>query len=110
MTVEVMARCQQPDCEAEGEEVVQCYVPDDTSQPSEAYCVTHCFDHGYCWSCGYFWAGIELFDMAEDKLCEPCHDDLRNEEEVDEWTWDNWEPYGGYDSAFWRSQPRYLVP
>ena len=103
-----LARCQHDECGVEGDEVVRCYIPDDLSQPAEAFCVEHCFEHGYCWSCGFFWAGVEFFDFSPDKLCDPCHDELN--EYVDEWDADDWEPYGAYDPAFWRSQPVNLIP
>ena len=103
-----LARCQHEECGVEGDEVVHCYIPDDLSQPAEAFCVGHCFDHGYCWSCGFLWAGVEFFDFSPDKLCDPCRGEL--DEYVDEWDADDWEPYGAYDPAFWRSQPVNLIP
>ncbi len=108
MITEVIARCQYPDCDVKGDEVVRCYMPDDLSQPAEAFCVKHCFEHGYCWSCGLFWAGVEFFDFSPDKLCDPCRGEL--DEYIDEWNADDWEPYGANDPAFWRSQPVNLIP
>ena len=107
MTTEVIARCQHDGCEVEGDEVVQCYIPDDTDQPAESFCAFHCFEHGYCWGCGYLWAGIEFFDYASDGLCEYCHDEFNVE---NEWAADDYEPYGESDPAYWRSQPVKLIP
>jgi len=36
------------------------------------FCQEHCFEHGYCYKCRRFWAGIEDFDFSQTMLCPEC--------------------------------------
>lgn len=39
------------------------------------YCAEHCFKNGYCYGCGEFWAGSEMFDFSRNHLCSNCQGD-----------------------------------
>lgn len=64
---------------------------------SELLCVEHCQEHGYCWWCGMFHAGISRFEFAVNGLCSECHRVLSAE--MDEHPPDEelamWEEYSG---------------
>jgi len=64
----------------------------------EYYCAEHCREHGYCYLCGYFWAGIERFDFDPGGLCPECRsvveeEERTEEEEAAEWGWMDDDPY-----------------
>lgn len=63
--------CDEPGCET-GDPVIACWLPDDTDEPSDHLCLKHASEHGYCWGCGQFWAGIESFDFNPRELCDNC--------------------------------------
>jgi len=76
-------RCQHPVCTNEG---IPCLLHWWDKTPEEFFCWEHAFQHGYCRSCGVFWAGIESFDFGSGGLCEQCRDQIRAEtgEDLDE--------------------------
>lgn len=73
-------KCQHEDCENEG---LECFLPaydtgtfrTEATEPDEYFCSEHCHEHGYCWGCGEFWAGVESFDFNPLGLCDNCRDD-----------------------------------
>jgi hypothetical protein len=42
----------------------------------EYYCSDHAQEHGYCYGCGGFYAGIDSFDFSKTGLCEICLDQV----------------------------------
>jgi hypothetical protein len=62
----------------------------------EYFCGEHCFEHGYCHGCGYFWAGVNAFDFDRGGLCPHCRDQVNA---------DFNEPSGeDYDAEFYHLQ------
>lgn len=52
------------------------------------YCAEHAQEHGYCYICGQFWAGVERFDFDPSGLCPNCQDAIAyelGEDDEDEW-------------------------
>jgi hypothetical protein len=55
------------------------------------YCSEHCHKNGFCWYCGEFWGGIELFDFSKTGLCCNCIDEVKqdlgeyDEDEIEGW-------------------------
>lgn len=86
-------RCQHPGCTNEG---IPCLLQWYDEEPDEYYCSKHAFQHGFCRSCGVFWAGVESFDFGSGGLCEHCLDQIRADtgeydEEEREYEYDGWE-------------------
>lgn len=53
------------------------------------YCGDHVTDHGFCWMCGQFWAGVDAFDFDPGGLCPNCRDDVDAENcEDDPFIWE----------------------
>ena len=44
----------------------------------EYYCANHCKEHGYCFCCGQFWAGVEMFDFGPG-WCSNCASEFEDE-------------------------------
>lgn len=68
-------------CEHEGcssINTVQCCLPGDLDKGDiiSWYCTAHCFEEGYCWSCGNFYSGCEDFDFHPSRLCSNCRSEL----------------------------------
>lgn len=92
--------CQEPGCTT-GYEVVECRCRGEGGAEDlvEYYCTEHCQKHGYCWGCGEFWAGVEMFDFEPSGLCEHCKEEIGAE--VEEWDEERdeymeaWEDYPG---------------
>ncbi len=75
----------EPNCEST--DTIKCTVGyhDDNGQWVEDvfyYCADHAADHGFCFSCGLFCAGIESFDFIHPGLCDNCFDEIRANEAV----------------------------
>lgn len=75
-------------CDVEGcpHPAIPCWLPDSdygVDDPDDCLCADHCQDQGYCWGCGRFYAGIEIFDFNPRGLCENCADEFA-EPEIDE--------------------------
>lgn len=90
--------CQEEGCTST--DTTPCYYePGD--QPDAYYCGEHIHDQGFCWGCGYFWAGVETFDFSSNGLCENCYGELEDEEDVDDDLDFGWEEYpsGWYDGS-----------
>ena len=69
-------RCEQEGCTSF--DAFPCtHEPNDTD-PS-FYCAEHAFQHGYCYICGQFWAGIESFDFGPG-YCENCRSEVEEDE------------------------------
>ncbi len=49
--------CQHPGCQKEG---VPCYPASGDGESIVFYCSDHCRVHGFCSSCGLYWAGLEF--------------------------------------------------
>lgn len=87
---DVLLKWANPTCQHEGCEAntpVPCWLWDDGAREhviAEFYCTSHCHEHGYCWWCGMFHAGIEHFDLAPDGLCSDCRHELTAEFNEDE--------------------------
>lgn len=64
---------------------------DDEKDLINYFCTTHATKHGYCWSCGEFWAGVEAFDFDQMDLCPNCKDEYMDE--MDEVFDDAYDPY-----------------
>lgn len=43
------------------------------------YCPTHARDHGFCFYCGGFWAGVESFQMNSFGICYDCNQEIEDE-------------------------------
>lgn len=80
--------CQHPGCPREG---VPCFLPDhgpdDPDDPDEWFCVDHAPEHGYCYVCGTFSAGMEAFDFPNiyghyPGMCPGCSDETKAEMEM----------------------------
>lgn len=93
-------KCQHEGCTEEGN---PCYLDDDLladpQRVTEYLCCNHAPEHGYCWCCGRFFAGIESFDFGNG-LCEDCRVELLelepDEEDMDYGDYgdvDRWEVY-----------------
>jgi len=88
------APCMHDGCEEIGG---LCYLGNyEAKEVYEYYCAEHAQEHGYCYMCGQFWAGIEDFDFAPSGMCSNCRDEYLDEDEYggDEAEYDGWEdPY-----------------
>lgn len=77
--------CQEPGCMRPA---IACEVPWVIGDPLgkepdyEWYCPVHAHKNGYCYMCGHFWAGVEMFDFNRSGLCENCQSEV--EEDYDE--------------------------
>lgn len=73
-------KCEHPGCD-KTENLTRCilygYLSGEQDEESY-YCVDHCQENGFCFSCGQFWSGIESFDFGSG-LCENCQDELESE-------------------------------
>lgn len=79
--------CWHPGCQGEG---VPCYSASGDEGPDGFYCFDHCQEHGFCYSCGLFWGGIEFFDFGNGH-CVNCPKNLEpefREEDFDRRTFD----------------------
>jgi len=86
--------CEHPGCE-ETDDLTECYYPDNetSDKPDAWYCAEHAPEHGFCYICGWFHAGIESFDFPSwhgviPGLCYDCSESLRvelGEYDDDEW-------------------------
>jgi hypothetical protein len=83
--------CQKDDCK---EPAIPCWMPDSdygVDDPDDLLCAEHCQEEGYCWGCGYFWAGIESFDFRANGLCDNCKDEYADPDDYDDeidYMWD----------------------
>ena len=72
-------------CQHEGclqADAVRCWFgPADPAQEDEYYCATHCHEHGFCYTCGEFWGGIDTFDRSLSHLCEHCQQEFEEDED-----------------------------
>lgn len=74
-------KCDHEGCESEG----QPYQIEDEGE--SRYCAEHAHDAGFCYGCGGFFAGIEVFDFEPSGLCENCkadNDEFEREDEFDQ--------------------------
>ncbi len=99
MVVGKLWQCEHEGCEST--DTIECRLQmyEEDEETVERYCAEHCREHGYCYLCGWFWAGIERFDFDPGGLCPECRsqvdaDQRAEEEEAAEWGWMESDPYG----------------
>lgn len=89
--------CDEPGCSREGS---ACYLPDALGEESDPephafYCAEHATKNGFCWSCGWFWSGVEDFDFDPNGLCSNCRDEFGDDEPDHDYDY-----YDAYDGGF----------
>jgi hypothetical protein len=75
-TAPIKPKCGHPYCQSDG---MECHLNDD-ADTVEWFCPEHCFEHGFCFGCGNFWAGTEGFDFSESHLCDDCESEVADED------------------------------
>lgn len=92
--------CEHEGCGADGNPcwlpteayMISLYDQTDLPDPDAWYCAQHAHAHGFCWSCGQFWAGVESFDFGNPtQLCDNCRSQYED---------DTGEPWDADDSYF----------
>lgn len=77
------SQCENKDCTET--ETIECYLYDYESKKDIIfhYCAKHITENGFCWACGNFWAGVEVFDFNPVGLCPNCKDEFNDEYDID---------------------------
>lgn len=76
-------KCEHEGCNRLGVACQPCGYGEEAEPEPEYFCSDHAFDHGYCYACGGFWAGVEDFEFSRNRLCSNCRDDL-DDDPIDE--------------------------
>lgn len=78
---EVVVKCEVEGCANPGN---PCYLPDITEEqvlgdgPHAWYCDDHIKEHGFCFICGQFQAGLESFEFVHADYCDNCWNQIEN--------------------------------
>lgn len=94
MSEEMITQCQHEGCTNPGS---PCWLPDSDydSEPDEYYCSEHAQINGYCYICGTFWAGVEMFDFGPG-YCSNCAAEVE-EPDYEDADWGGWDYYPEYE-------------
>lgn len=78
-----LSRCEHPGCKNPG---MECRSPEwDAEQIlPEFYCPGHAVEHGFCFVCGEYNAGLDGFDILHIGYCDHCWDEVINDQFDDE--------------------------
>ncbi len=95
---EIPHPCEHEGCDRNG---LPCWLPcadgeegaEDDDTPDHYYCGEHCHGEGFCWSCGWFWAGVESFDFDSEGLCDNCRDEYEDSDDDEEYDFPYVDPY-----------------
>ena len=69
------AICQVEGCENKGIPCVLRWFNDEIGRYQtdvDYFCQDHCFEMGFCYKCGRFWAGVEDFEFSDTRMCPEC--------------------------------------
>lgn len=98
--------CQHEGCSNPG---IPCFMPGnyDADDPDYFYCGEHCQIEGFCYICGQFWAGVEMFDFGPG-YCVNCASEVE-EPDYDDMDW--FDDYAEYEDIIeGETGGRYIGP